>query len=1091
MLNFKEYILALWPKGSALSMSPGLRTDKLIDGIAEDFSTISSFIKKYRTAFSPLNTQFFDVLENEYGIVKSDQLSESFRRNYLQVIANDVLQYGSKSDIDNALNAAGFEDLKVFNNDPLIDLSVFVSSDYLCYFGDTNAYLGEPTAMCGKAAPVETHMIVNSWHEEINYKLPSNQKLWPYIFLLARAKYDWPILNLVVVNFFKAGNIKLYHDYRHGSFIDYSGNNNDGVPSNSILTDSTEGALLSNSVDEKIEVTATNDLTFSGHDFSACVRLNGIYNDNKIALAVLLEQSGVHNIPADITINSVTEPPLFRYTGSLAEAAEINPWGYGEVLPYAVSPITGLHKGSPCLGVYDDSVLFDVGHYLADNNTFADVGTEDLVCNVLFKTPPNGASSGYLAAKFISPLGYFLYFDTATYKLQFGIGTSGLPAIVSTETLYPDVWYFVSFFIDRSGYGQAYVYGWQSGSAVDVSAHAGSLVVAAPFSLGAGSDSLSLYTGNIAYVSLHKADGWLDTHLQDSLALELFYKVSGIYPQYAEDTNIAITYWNRGLYLGYLRKYTGAVYELYKVEGLWPRYEQIRDNEGCINGYLSEMPHTNYVLHCFDLGAVSWTMYNCNYFFDYVQVPEDTIGAYGLSSLPLQTYVAARNTVPTISGTGVFTISVYLKPGVKEWVRLEMFDDYYHGSYFNLTTGEIGTYYTCLPKIEGPYLNGFYRVSITMDVDVNEPRDISICPVDSDDNDECTGPGAEILVFIWGLQMEKTLVPLSLIPTDGSVVAVDSEILSIEFLTNPIDSDDSVTASAIIVPQSEGTLINPGIRSVLQLSDSADTYYSRLKIDPVNDKALIYTAVNGGSSVTGFSPMNDGQRKFIQINQGGNDNRLLVDQTVEATNTDSALSAFDKIYIGGTPSGDNLNGLIKNVIIHKDTVDHAIIGQPIVDKRTSHNDGWAITSFGGKVWLKLKDQFCSTDTLVDSTLQNIYFSVQDSGQILIYVDGYIIQNCAKLYDPKQMADLKQCAIGNNVLSPGLLSFDGYIVSVILLDAILSPTDPYGLMINSAITDNTYVLEPGIVDANKFERLKKVILQKKPLGTWCLAIVTVE
>ena len=127
--------------------------------------------------------------------------------------------------------------------------------------------------------------------------------------------------------------------------------------------------------------------------------------------------NGVGRLPAPLTINSITEYPVFRYNagGGLVTATEWNPWGYGEALPVvSVATPPTLANGSPALGPLDDSVLFNTSdYYQAAGNTFADVTTEDFVIEFVFKMSAtatvriinkrDGASKGYEV--YVSPAG--------------------------------------------------------------------------------------------------------------------------------------------------------------------------------------------------------------------------------------------------------------------------------------------------------------------------------------------------------------------------------------------------------------------------------------------------------------------------------------------------------------------------------------------------------------------------------------------------------------------------------------------------------------------------------------------------------------
>ena len=123
--------------------------------------------------------------------------------------------------------------------------------------------------------------------------------------------------------------------------------------------------------------------------------------------------NGVGRLPAALTINSITEYPVLRYTagGGMVDVNDWRPWGYGENLDrVVVATAPTINSGSPGLGVLDDSVLFNASgdYFRAGNNTFADITTEDFVIEVVLKFSTTNLSriiSKYVASGYIVAVG--------------------------------------------------------------------------------------------------------------------------------------------------------------------------------------------------------------------------------------------------------------------------------------------------------------------------------------------------------------------------------------------------------------------------------------------------------------------------------------------------------------------------------------------------------------------------------------------------------------------------------------------------------------------------------------------------------------
>jgi len=229
-------------------------------------------------------------------------------------------------------------------------------------------------------------------------------------------------------------------------------------------------------------------------------------------------KSSVGNLNPIINVNSLDGTTVFRYNGKYANINYMRPWGYGEVLPIASSgtdPTFG--AGSPLLGNVDDSIKFNGGTvFQANNNTFANVTTEDLYFEGFFKTPASLSGVKVLFSKYgSSAVGYFLYTNDTSLRF-FTDGVGGETNYVQYNTvLSPNTWYFVSIFRDASETSQ--INGFQlyvnalnnsTYSNAYTPADVGSITNTNEFTIGSYNSFANKGDGNMAYLAMAKRASW-------------------------------------------------------------------------------------------------------------------------------------------------------------------------------------------------------------------------------------------------------------------------------------------------------------------------------------------------------------------------------------------------------------------------------------------------------------------------------------------------------------------------------------------------------------------------------------------------------
>jgi len=144
----REVYNDLTPTGIEVKHDGGL--DLLLDGMADNDEIIRLFLKDLAYVRNPFKTPFLSDLEKEFGLKTRTNLTQQVRRDRLSVRVYERGGTGSKDNLQDALDRAGF-DVQVHENSPAVDPATFLTQDYQITTGDpTNAYAGDPEAYCGQ-----------------------------------------------------------------------------------------------------------------------------------------------------------------------------------------------------------------------------------------------------------------------------------------------------------------------------------------------------------------------------------------------------------------------------------------------------------------------------------------------------------------------------------------------------------------------------------------------------------------------------------------------------------------------------------------------------------------------------------------------------------------------------------------------------------------------------------------------------------------------------------------------------------------------------------------------------------------------------
>lgn len=436
-------------------------------------------------------------------------------------------------------------------------------------------------------------------------------------------------------------------------------------------------------------------------------------------------RGGVDQLDAYMTINGVTVNPTFRYKGGDANANNWNPWIFGETLNFVEDGANqDYNQGSPIMGsgANDDSVTFNDGDvYQATNTTFADVTTEDMVFEMIYR-PDDNSTSG-IFAKQAGDAGYQAKRTSLTNMLVF---TGGVNSNVNSGGEDAGTWNHVIWFLDRDGSGQVYVNGVASGAAADISARAATMTNAGIFTIGALSNTTVNVSAGIAYVAMWQRDDWLDTHLQASVAADRFAKVSGMYHSgKAPSTNTRTT------------------------------QSTLTKNHG-----------PNIFQHSEDLDNAIWIKSASSISDTSVKTPIGTIST--TATLAENGSAATSHLIrqDAYMPAGPMTVSGYFKAATRIWVSIRSLTTTNTKTFFNLSTGTIGTTASNITKATITDAGGgWFRCSTTFTT-VGGEEDIRFHIAEGDDDITFDGLSQDS-IYTWGLQVEEGGFPTTYVRTKG------------------------------------------------------------------------------------------------------------------------------------------------------------------------------------------------------------------------------------------------------------------------------------------------------------------------------------
>lgn len=329
-------------------------------------------------------------------------------------------------------------------------------------------------------------------------------------------------------------------------------------------------------------------------------------------------------------------------------------------------------------------------------------------------------------------------------------------------------------------------------------------------------------------------------------------------------------------------------------------------------GILIEEQRTNLLTYSSDFTNAAWTKQIVTISANAATAPDGT----NTATLVYPTSTgAARELFRTVSVTGAYSYSVYVKPAGFSWVYIGNNDPAAAGVFFNLTgNGSVGTKAANWSGTITPVGNGWFYLTATISTGISAY--FVLAPVDGDNTAIATASGTSGL-YVWGAQLEAGSFATSYIPTVASTVtrAADTTLVNSSIFTS-------------FYNQAAGTLLADVIP---QVSSAQNQFIATLSDGTTLNRASIFKATSGlggfrtTSSGTAANPSgpasapltgNVRHKVALSVTTGSNNVTCAVDGTLGTAATLSTMpTGINSLRIGVNEAGtaDWLNGNIRAV----------------------------------------------------------------------------------------------------------------------------------------------------------------------------------
>lgn len=193
MTDFKysDVLRTLFPKGPVWAFKVFGHADQLIETIGDAKETIRTYLKSLTHVRAPDLTPILSDLEREYGVVPVGSLTEAERRNILAGYVYAKVGNG-KDDLEDRLHAAGFTNLFVHHNDPIVNPSYYAGGLWSAVCAHEDTICGNQEAYCGQLG-VGGYVLANGPTYEAggtlhDFEIPAASETWPMVFFVGGPK---------------------------------------------------------------------------------------------------------------------------------------------------------------------------------------------------------------------------------------------------------------------------------------------------------------------------------------------------------------------------------------------------------------------------------------------------------------------------------------------------------------------------------------------------------------------------------------------------------------------------------------------------------------------------------------------------------------------------------------------------------------------------------------------------------------------------------------------------------------------------------------------------------------------------------------
>jgi hypothetical protein len=273
----------------------------------------------------------------------------------------------------------------------------------------------------------------------------------------------------------------------------------------------------------------------------------------------------------------------------------------------------------------------------------------------------------------------------------------------------------------------------------------------------------------------------------------------------------------------------------------------------------------------------------------------------------------------TVSSGTTYTWSVYLKADGYSWVFLDAFDGTNHRTWFDLSTGTVGTVETGNTSTITSVGNGWYRCTLSRSAGTTSiPYAVSVVSGNNALNITANGTSG---ILLYGAQLEAGAFPTSYIPTTSATVTRNADVAQItgsNFSRWYSQSQGTVFADAI--PKSGGGLFGVDDTTSaerIRLGHTGTSAGQFVVVDNNSVQTSLFTAansapLNSASKFAGAYQLND----FDTYANGG---------VATTSDTSGTLPTPTQATIGTAQASASINGTIRRLAYFDRRLPNAVL----------------------------------------------------------------------------------------------------------------------------------------------------------------------